>query len=263
MPTIRLILWDAAQAAKSSRRLEDLGHTVVSEPFDGRADLRAMSASPPAAVVIDLSRMPSHGRDVGIALRISAATRSVPLLFVDGDREKVARVRKALPDAVYTSWEKIGPALERAIAQPSANPHVPSSMLAGYSGTPLPKKLGIRAGSVVVLAGAPDGFEQTLGELPDDAQLRRRNQGQRNLTIWFVRSRAELDRGIEGMAKQSAAGHLWIAWPKKSGSIVSDLSEACVRQTGLDAGIVDFKICAIDAAWSGLCFARRRNSPMG
>jgi hypothetical protein len=258
MLPVRLIHWNAAEAEERTRQLRNAGYTVDASPFDGPASLRTLRASPPAAVVIDLGRLPSQGRDLGLALRVSATTRLVPLIFVDGTRDKVARVREALPDAVYTSWEEIGPALVQALARPPEAVRVPTSALAGYSGTPLPKKLDIRAGSVVVLAGAPAGFEETLGPLPEDVRLVRRNRGRRDLTIWFVRSRAELERGVEAMTEHAGGGGLWIAWPKKAGGIASDLAEGFVRQAGLDAGLVDFKVCAIDAAWSGLRFSRRR-----
>jgi hypothetical protein len=129
---------------------------------------------------------------------------------------------------------------------------------AGYSQTPLPKKLGIREGSVVALVGAPPGFERTLGSLPADVALRRKAGGRADLTLWFVRSRRELDRGIGRMAPKGEKGGLWIAWPKKSSPLAADVGEGDVRAAGLAAGLVDFKVCAIDLDWSGLRFSRRR-----
>ena len=117
-------------------------------------------------LVIDLGRLPSHGRDVGVSMRQTRATRGIPLVFVDGDPEKVEPIRQLLPDAVYTDWPNIQPALRHAIANPPSQPVVLKSSLAGYSGTPLPRKLGIKPGYAVALPGAPDDFETTLGELP-------------------------------------------------------------------------------------------------
>lgn len=127
----------------------------------------------------------------------------------------------------------------------------------GYSGTALPKKLGIRPGTVVVLVRAPDAFEQTLGELPTDVTVRHRNQGMRDLTLWFTRSRAELLAGIDSMARRHKTGRLWILWPKRASPLVSDHSESDVRRAGLTCGLVDYKICAVDRDWSGLLFAPR------
>ncbi|UCC49917.1 MAG: DUF3052 domain-containing protein [Gemmatimonadota bacterium] len=135
---------------------------------------------------------------------------------------------------------------------------MPGSVLAGYSGTPLTKKLGIKANSVVALIGAPPGFEKALGKLPDGVTLRRRAGGQADLIIWFNKSCKDLERGIDRMAEQVGRDGLWIAWPKKSSRVTSDLSGNEVRRLGLGAGLVDYKICAIDATWSGLKFTRKK-----
>jgi len=219
---------------------------------------KRLRQDPPEAVVIDLSRLPSQGRDVGVAVRKHKATRHVPLVFVDGETAKVDRVKQTLPDAVYTAWSRIQSALKRAIARPPTEPVVPQSSMEGYAGTPLPKKLGIKVGSVVVLIGAPPEFERTLGELPDDVTLRRHNRGRRDLTIWFTRSPKDLRRRIERMGNAAGDGGLWIVWPKKSSVEATDLTQALVRKIGLDAGLVDYKICAVDETWSGLKFTRRR-----
>lgn len=145
--------------------------------------------------------------------------------------------------------------LRRANANPSA---APSSRLAGYSGTPLPKKLGIKPDSTTALVGAPQGFRKTLGGLPEGARLQNEFRGEEDLAIWFVRSRAELTRGMKPMAGRRDQGKLWIAWPKKTSKLTADLGEADVREAGLAAGLVDFKVCAIDADWSGLLFTRRK-----
>jgi hypothetical protein len=133
-------------------------------------------------------------------------------------------------------------------------------MLDGYSGTPLPKKLGVRAGAVVTLLGAPPGFERKLGALPEKVRLKRQARGKANLIVLFLKSRAELDRRFPVAARALAeGGGLWIAWPKKASGVTTDLTQATVRRFGLGAGFVDYKICAIDETWSGLLFARRRS----
>ena len=129
---------------------------------------------------------------------------------------------------------------------------------AGYSGTPLPKKLGIREGTRVALLGAPPGFEDTLGELPHGAIARRGARGAAELTLWFVRSRAELLKGMGKHAPRAEGSGLWIVWAKKTSPLAGDVSESDVRNTALAAGIVDFKICAVDHDWSGLRFAMRK-----
>lgn len=256
---VRLIHWNAAEAQARAAELAAAGYRADFAVPVGMAFLREIENSPPLAVVIDLNRLPMQGRDVALGIRQAGKTRRLPLVFVEGVPEKIARVRKSLPDGVFTDWSHIRSALKKALANPPAQPVVPSSILAGYSGTPLPKKLGIKANSVVALVGAPRDFSGTVGTLPDGARLRNGIRSKADLAIWFVRSRKDLLRRVDAMAKQAQQGPLWIAWPKKSSGVVTDLSEPLVREAGLAAGMVDYKICAIDATWSGLLFSRRKN----
>lgn len=254
---VQLIHWNEKEARPCIERLEQAGYQVRFE-VPAAGFMPRLRKDPPEAVVIDLTRLPSQGRDMGMAIRNAKATRRVPLVFVEGDAAKVKRFRQSLPDAVYTSWERIGPDLKKAIENPPADPIVPSSVLAGYSGTPLPKKLGIKAGSVVDLVGAPEDFEQTLGDLPEKARLRRRAQGECSLSLWFCRSRKDLESRLGRMVAHARYGPVWIAWPKKASGLQTDLTQQIVRESGLKAGLVDYKICAIDASWSGLLFALRK-----
>ena len=194
------------------------------------------------------------------ALRQRRATRAVPLLFVEGDVEKTARVKALLPDAAYTTWRGLAGALRRSLAaKPKAKPVVPGTM-AGYSGTPLPKKLGIKAGSAIALLGAPEGFAaKTLGLLPDGAVVRGDVRSAFTVGLLFARSKSDLARRFPAAKKaMGEPGALWIVWPKKASGVQTDLDENAVRAYGLGRGLVDYKIAAIDATWSGLCFARRK-----
>jgi CheY-like chemotaxis protein len=256
MARIRLVVWNPAEAAESAKRLTAQGHEVDHGPLKDFTSLRALRTNPPDAFVIDLDRLPMQGRDVALAFRKSKATRSVPIVMVGGEPEKVARVKAALSDATYTTWSRIGADLPKAIAAPPREPVVPASNLAGYSGTPLPKKLGIAAGTAVRLIGAPHDFERTLGPLPEGASLRGDSRGDVHLTLWFVRAARELSR-VERVGARAGKA-LWICWPRKTSALASDVNESLVRRAGLDAGLVDYKICAVDATWSGLKFARRK-----
>lgn len=257
MQRVRLIHWNEAEAKERADRLKSAGYEAVYETLDS-AGLRRLREHPPCAVVIDLGRLPSQGRDVALTIRRYKATRHVPLVFVDGAPEKVARIKELLPDAVYTTWGQIQSALEDGIASPPADPVVSKSVFDVYLGTPLPKKLGIKTNAVVSLVGAPEGFEGTLGELPEGVALRRHASDQADITLWFPESREDLEREAGQMGAFADRGGLWIAWAKKSSGVASDLSQTVVRKVGLAAGLVDFKICSIDATWSGLRFTRRK-----
>jgi len=125
---------------------------------------------------------------------------------------------------------------------------------AGYSGTPLPRKLGIKPGHRVALLGAPDGFEDgTLGELPDGVEVKRRAGGKADVIVSFHTSRAELERRLPALrALMDPAAGLWIAWPKRASGLPTDITEDVVREVALPTGLVDNKVCAIDGTWSGL-----------
>jgi hypothetical protein len=129
---------------------------------------------------------------------------------------------------------------------------------AGYSGTPLPRKLGIKPETRLALCNAPADFDQTLGELPPGVVVRRRLQGSFDVIVAFCGRRAQLERGLRRWREAlDQAGGLWIAWPKRASGIDTDLGEGAVREQGLAAGLVDNKVCAIDARWSGLRFVYR------
>ncbi|MEQ8766362.1 MAG: DUF3052 domain-containing protein [Planctomycetota bacterium] len=131
--------------------------------------------------------------------------------------------------------------------------------MAGYSGTPLAKKLGVKEGGRVVLLGAPGGFEETLEPLPPGVQVMRRAVGAIDVAVLFVKRGADLQKRFEKVAALlTPAGGLWIAWPKKSSGVATDLSFELVQSVGLAAGLVDNKVCAIDDVWSGLRFVRRK-----
>ena len=132
------------------------------------------------------------------------------------------------------------------------------SATAGYSGTPLVRKLGIKPGARLGLIGAPPDFDATLGELPLGVEVRRRARHPLDVIVAFSERRATLVRRLPALrAALDPAGGLWIAWPKGSSGLATDLSDSVVRELGLDAGLVDNKVCAIDQTWSGLRFVYR------
>lgn len=219
---------------------------------------REFRANPPEAVLIDLSRAPSLGRDLALAIRKSRATRNIPLVFVEGGPDRVAGIKKLLPDAVYTTWSKVRSALKEAVNRPIVAPLVPTSIFAGYAGTPLPRKLGIKRDAVVALVGAPINFESKLGELPRGVKLKKTPRGPNDLIIWFTRSRAELQGRAKAMAGLAGADGLWILWPKKTSGVKSDLTPGLVNAAAEGAGMVEHKVASIDSTWTGFKFAKRK-----
>jgi hypothetical protein len=131
--------------------------------------------------------------------------------------------------------------------------------MAGYSGTPLVKKLGFKPGFRVAFVNAPGQFASDLGDLPDDIQVLNDNlRSPLDLVVLFVTSQQTMKSGFPKLAKKLANnGMLWVSWPKKSSGVATDLNENIIRSIGLDAGLVDVKVCAINEVWSGLKFVYR------
>lgn len=134
----------------------------------------------------------------------------------------------------------------------------PRAAGAGYSGTPLARKLGIKPGSSLGLIDAPEGFLEILEGLPDGVLVRESARGRLDVIVAFFTAGATLRRRFPALGRALVAdGGLWIAWPKRGSDLATDLGVGLVREVGLANGLVDNKICAIDATWSGLRFVVR------
>jgi hypothetical protein len=130
--------------------------------------------------------------------------------------------------------------------------------MAGYSGTPLIQKIGIKPGHRIVLRNHPASFAKDLGKLPEGAESSDRLSGKANVVVYFTDRLAELTKDFPRLSSVLVPdGMVWISWPKKASGRPTDVTEDLVRKTGLDCGLVDVKVCAIDETWSGLKFVIR------
>jgi hypothetical protein len=128
----------------------------------------------------------------------------------------------------------------------------------GYSGTPLVKKLGVKAGMIISVIGAPEDYFRLVNPLPPEVQVSEINRGKKDLTHLFTKSRSVLDKTFPMLCGQMKEdGMIWISWPKRSSGVGTDLDENIIREIGLANGLVDVKVCAIDETWSGLKFVKR------
>ena len=275
MAKVRLVHWHAVEARHKAELLRDSGYVVQHLAPRSVTLLRELRDNLPDAVVIDLSHLPTQGRAFALALRSQRSTRQVPVVFVAGSPTVRDALEPEFPDATFALWTRIRGALRRAISAPKQVPdhaespadapapranHIATRVRTstGYSSATLPEKLGIKPRTVVALVAAPDNFERTLGELPADVIVRRHNRGPRDLTIWFVYSLAQLQQRAAKIVAALGPHGLWIAWPKRTSTLASDVRDSHVREAGLALGVVDYKVCAIDDDWSALKFARRR-----
>jgi hypothetical protein len=239
---------DPLEATAWAARLRALGFDAAPYLSLGAKGFRLIRQNPPHAILIDLTRLPSYGKAMGVLLREQKSLRAIPLVFVEGDPEKAARVRAVLPDAVYTTWAKAESAIRRAIRQ------APRDALPPVHPATLPiTKLGIGADSRVALLHPPEGFE-----LPD---IRIQKQvGEADVVMVFCPSGAALARVLPDLAGMMRKGRrVWVLWPKKASAVPSDLTMARIRQMASGFGLVDYKVCAVDETWSAMTLGKRRN----
>ena len=247
MTRVLVIHRDPLEATAWAARLRALGFDAGPYLSLGAKGFRGIRQDPPHAILIDLTRLPSYGRAMGVLLRQQKSLRAIPLIFVEGDPDKAARVRAVLPDAVYTVWAKAASAIRRAILQAPREALPPRD-----PGTPLLTKLGIGAASRVALLHPPEGFE-----LPD---VRIQKQvGEADVVMVFCRSCVELGRALPDLASMMRKGRrVWVLWPKKASAVPSDLTMVRIRQMASGFGLVDYKVCAVDETWSAMTLGKRR-----
>ncbi len=232
-PRLRLIVWNAAEAAEKAKVLEADGYEVDHEVPANYTFRKSLRENPPAAVIIDLGRIPSRGRDVALSLG------SLPIVFVGGTPARY-------PDPVCATWDNLTQVLKN-LPPPAGKTR---SALAAYAGTPLVKKLGIKENMTINLQGAPPAFEETLGDLPEGVLLRHSGRAKSDLTFWFIRSQEELDRELGYLT----AARIWILWPKKT----AGLTPVAIRKSANAAGYTDYKVASVDQTWSGMLFTHTR-----
>jgi hypothetical protein len=257
---VAYIHWNEEENIENTVILKESGFDILQLWQTNNEFTRDLRAHPPDCIVIDLRRIPSQGRALGIWFRQQKSTRQVPLVFIRGDKGKTRRVENLLPDALFTDWKHVINTVKRSMEQKPMDPVVPGTM-DSYSGTPLPRKLGLRSNSTVLLVHAPADFEQYLTPVPDTVSVTRDDYMTGDIVLLFTRSNADLIQSFPSMSERLMdGGKLWIIWPKKASGLPCDLTQQTVRSFGLERGYVDYKVASIDETWSGLCFARRKRA---
>jgi hypothetical protein len=246
--------WKPAEAAPLLAALQKAGYQPVYNPQPKPPKLSDIEKAKALAVVIDLSRLPSHGRYVAAWLRGGKRTRHFPIVFVDGAPAKIDLVRRHIPDAVYTPLKNIGAALKKALKNTPHDPVVPRGMMESAPGRTTAQKLGIRAGHVVRVIDSPPDYEQVVGTLPDGAALSEDTR-EAAVTLWFIHDAAEYAAALSSRRKLAAQTRLWILWRKGARD---GLNGNTIRQAALALGLVDYKICSLNEVWSGMAFAVKK-----
>src|SRR5579871_1687389 len=165
MPRVRIFHWKAAEAGPLLKALRQAGYEIDYD--ESPASYRAARLNPPDIFVIDMTRLPAAGREVAIAMRGLKKTRMIPVVFVDGEPEKVEATRRLLPDATYTTRAKVRSAVKAALAKIPDHPIVPVPMMQRYAGRSVAQKLGIRKNARVAVIDPPPNYLAALGALPE------------------------------------------------------------------------------------------------
>ena len=258
-PHICLICWDQSRAEQHAAALkrESYRVTLVTASLSGWIGyIRDLAVD---AVVFDLDRLPSHGRQVGLHLCQARSTRHLPLVYLGGEPAKVDRIRTELPHATCAPWSDAGRAIQTAmVAASRASPvHLPFKERAGSSD--LVHRLGLKAEVPVFFWGDADFLYETLAAAADNLIVTWAPARQLCLTLAVTRCAADVVAVFEkGAAGYAPGSSIWIIHPKQSGRYSTDFNQNDVRALGLSHGWVDYRVCAIDSDWSGLKFARRK-----
>ena len=259
MPQIRLVCWDPDTARQHACALKQSGFKVDALVLNTSGLIGQFRDNPPAAVVIDLDRLPSHGRAIAVTLRGAKSTCHLPIVFVGGQDDKVVRARQQVPDATFTDWQCVASAVKKAVKHRPGPATPVKTYMQHYGSSSLMQKLGFKPNMCAALLGAPDGFEEQLGELPEAVKFETKLSSRTKMVIWFVRSLRELAETELLSARLPDGASVWIVYPKQTSRIKVDFTQNDVRAIGLAAGLVDYKICAVDSDWTGLKFARKRS----
>jgi hypothetical protein len=260
--TLRLVCWNEADAERRATELRRAGYRVIAEPLANPGGaVRYFRELEPDAVVIDLDRLPSHGRELGMSLRASKSTCHLPLIFAGGLAAKVNPIQTAVPGAIFAAWVDVLAAVSRAMAQPLA-PRLRSRELPKATGPgALERKLDIKPQThfaIVPLTGDGSWLSELLTSIPEGAVEQHRFDASTALALFVVGTRRDLVHAFtQARSSLPRNASLWIVHPKQTSAFAADFNQDDVREVGLSYGFVDYKVCAVDKDWSALKFARR------
>ncbi len=255
-----LIHCKKSEAAAHLHTLTDAGYQVECEERFRPGLMKEWRRSSPEAFVIDLSRLPSHGREIAIAIRNSAALRTIPIVFCAGDPDKVSALRELLPDAVYCELPKLAFAVKKALVAPPTQPVKPPAMMDRYKSRSAAEKLGLKKGNSVALIHAPRDVERIIGLVPEDVNLIETETGlaSAQLHLCFVHRPEELFTVLSNLRDIARQSKLWILWRKGGNAVAGEVTEKLARQHALDLGLVDYKICSVNDVWTAMLFTLKR-----
>lgn len=236
MPRVRVIHWKPAEAEPLVAACRAAGFEVE---FDGALDARetgkAIQENRPDAVVIDSTRVPSHGRMFALWLGERKATREIPVLLLDGAAQALSPAKlKQKIKAAIRDW-------------------IPPERVESHSTKTTAEKLGLKPGGTLAVLDAPRDVGAVIGPLPEGAQLDESDSG--DVTLWFLHDEASLLDNLQTLRRLAPNTKLWTAW-RKGGR--DGLKEDGIREAAIGVGLVDYKVCCLNPTWSAIALARRK-----
>lgn len=256
MARVRIIHWRPAEAGPLVEACRACGHEVEFDEIPFPVLAKTIRRNQPDALIIDLTRLPSHGRELAMAIRRTKYSRHIPIIFVGGEPEKVEAIRKQLPDAAYSTLKQLCSRIKSACANPVKNPIAPPGVMERYGSRTKAQKLGVKQGSSVAVIDPPRDYEAVLGDLGEGVELVENPSSVHPVTLWFIRDPDAFRGALRRMRAIADKTRLWVVRPKGP---KSRINENFLRAAANEVGLVDYKICAIDDHWTGCVFARRKS----
>jgi len=256
MARVRIVHWKPAEAQALIETCRAGGFEVEFDATDLPSIAKTIRRTMPDALIIDLTRMPSHGRELAFAIRRTKYTRQLPIVFVDGEPAKVEAIRTQLPDAEFASRKQLCTRIRAALRRKIPNPVTPPGVMERYASRSKAQKLGIKENSTVALFNAPRDYAAVLGEMPAGVELLEDPGDIHAVTLWFVSDLREYRAGLRRMSAMAGRTKLWVVWRK---GLADGLNSNLIREIANGVGLVDYKICAVGERWSGMVFARRKS----
>jgi hypothetical protein len=256
MPRIHVIHWRPEEVAPLLEAVRKCGATVTyCEQPSGTAVASAIREHPPDAVLIDLSRVPSHGKEMAVWLRNRKSTRTVPIVFYGGEPAKISKLRELFPEAPFADSATLKKAIKSLPQSLPESVAVPVPMMLRYGNRTAAEKMGIKPGVSVSVMDPPRDYLTVLGQLPEGVELVEESEELHPVTLWFTHRPETLLTALPRMRRIASKSKLWVIWRKGS---TNGITQNFVREAGIDAGLVDYKICSVDGVWSGMAFARSK-----
>ncbi len=256
-PRVLLLHWKQEEIAELAARISPGFDVDACVPVNSEGMKVLAQRDVPSVLVVCLDRLPSHGHAVAHHYRNRKATRHVPVVFVGGVPEKVEKIRAVMPGTRFCSWKTV----VKTVREACENPIV--SLADAVKSKPQPErplylKLFLREGMHVALLAAPRDLSSLVPDLPFELDITEEPRRNTDLTMWFVRSAAELDDGFAWITAKMAKPRIWVFYSRQNPERVT---WASVSEIAAPYGLGQFKVLRLDNQWTGVAFGRRSNAP--